>query len=257
MTTCLKRPFISLNAYFELDRDATERLEYRNGEVRAMGGAQPEHNTICANVIGELRSGLRGSGCRPFTSDQRVKVNAGSPYLYPDVALACAPQFVSINGLRTLVNPTLIVEVTSPITAQDDRGAKFLQYQTSATLTDYLLVDSTAVGVLHYQLRDGQWQPQLLESIDDRLLLPTLGLEIPLCEIYLDAWPETAQGGPPDRHDACEGTRVLGREQVSGSVWPIKPPKQAAGGSLRRSALSRCPRHQANRGTVVEADGLD
>jgi hypothetical protein len=34
----------------------------------------------------------------------------------------------------------------------------------------------------------------LLESIDDRLLLPTLGLEIPLCEIYLDAWPETAQG---------------------------------------------------------------
>jgi Uma2 family endonuclease len=189
MTTCLKQPFISLDDYFALDRTAVERLEYRNGEVRAMGGAQPEHNTICANLIGELRAALRGSGCRPFTSDQRVKVNAGSPYLYPDVAVACRPEFTTINGLRALVNPVVVVEVTSPSSAQDDRGAKFLQYQTIGTLTDYVLVDSDAVGVLHYALRHGQWRPELFESLGDQLSLPTLDLTLPLTEIYLEAWP--------------------------------------------------------------------
>jgi Uma2 family endonuclease len=188
MTTCLKQPFTSLEAYYALDRESPERLEYRNGEIRAMGGAQPEHNTICANLIGELRAALRGSGCRPFTSDQRVKVTAGGPYLYPDVAVACRPEFTAINGLRTLTNPVLIVEVTSPSTAQDDRGAKFLQYQTIATLTDYVLVDSTEVGVLHYQRRDGQWRPSLLESTDDRLLVSSLDLELPVREVYLDLW---------------------------------------------------------------------
>jgi hypothetical protein len=55
-----------------------------------------------------------------------------------------------------------------------------------------VLIDSTAVGVLHDQLRDGQWHPQLLEAIDECLLVPALALAVPLCEIYLDAWPDGA-----------------------------------------------------------------
>lgn len=189
MATCLKHPFVTLAEYFAREGNATERLEYLNGEVRAMGGAQPEHNAIGANLIGELRSALRGSGCRPMTCDQRVKVNAGSPYLYPDVSVACAPEYSTINGLRTLVNPVLIIEVTSPSTEQRDRGTKFLQYQTIASLSHYVLVDSTEVGLLHYAMTDGQWQPTLYESIDDQLQLPDLGLTLALREVYLDVWP--------------------------------------------------------------------
>jgi Uma2 family endonuclease len=186
MSTCLKQPFMTLDDYFALERRSGQRLEYRNGEVQAMGGAQPEHNTLCANLIGELRARLRGTGCRPFTSDQRVKVSAGSPYLYPDVSVACRPLFTTINGLRTLTNPILVVEVTLPSSAPDDRGAKFLQYQTIAMLTDYILVDSTAIGVLHYRLQDDQWSPCLLESLDEQLELLGLGIQIPLAEVYLD-----------------------------------------------------------------------
>jgi Uma2 family endonuclease len=189
MATGLKHPFVTLAEYFARETDATERLEYLNGEVRAMGGAQPEHNAISANLIGELRSALRGSGCRPMTSDQRVKVNAGSPYLYPDVSVACAPEYTTINGLRTLMNPVLIIEVTSPSTEQRDRGTKFLQYQTIASLRHYVLVDSTEVGLLHYAMTDGQWQPTLYESIDDQFRLPDLELTLALREVYLDVWP--------------------------------------------------------------------
>ena len=187
MPTSLIRPFVSLSDYFAVDREGGERCEYRNGEVLCMGGAQPEHNAICLNIGGELRTQLRGSGCRPFPSDQRVKVNAGSPYLYPDLSVACEPQFTTINGLRTLLNPILIVEVMSPSSAADDRGAKFLQYQTIDALRDYVLVDSVAVGVLHFHERDAIWQPQLVESLEGRLEVPSLGIEVPISEIYLDS----------------------------------------------------------------------
>ncbi|WP_295458835.1 Uma2 family endonuclease [uncultured Thiodictyon sp.] len=190
MATSLRRTFVSLDDYFALDRDALQRCEYRNGEVFAMGGAQPEHNTICVNLLTELRSGLRERGCRPFPSDQRVKVNAGSPYLYPDLSVACEPRYLTINGLRTLTNPVLIIEVLSPSTAADDRGAKFLQYQTIETLTDYVLVDSTAMAVLHYRRHGSWWQPLLIEDPGGVLALDTLGISLPLAAIYLDSGVE-------------------------------------------------------------------
>jgi Uma2 family endonuclease len=214
MATALKDCFVSLEDYFALDSaSANERWEWRNGDVYCMTGAQPEHNLCCTNLLGELRARLRGTPCRTFPSDQRVRVHAGSPYLYPDVSVACRPEFATINGLRTLVNPVLIVEVLSTTTAADDRGAKFMQYQTIATLTDYLLVDSNAVSVLHFRKEGAReqgavWTPRLYQvtgaatpdgnppdgpppdggnkTAQAAVALPNLGISLPLAEIYLD-----------------------------------------------------------------------
>lgn len=184
MTTVLNDRFVSLEDYFALDSEtARERWEWRNGDVFCMSGAQPEHNIICLNVAAELRAGLRGSNCRTFPSDQRVKVQAGSPYLYPDVSVACDPRYISINGLRTLLNPVLIVEILSPSTALDDKGTKFMQYQTIESLTDYLLVDSSEVAVRHYRKEGEIWTPQ---QASDAVELPGLDIALPLAEIYLD-----------------------------------------------------------------------
>ena len=187
VTTVLKRRFVTLAEYFVLDSSSTQRCEYRNGEVFCMGGAQPEHNTICVNLLTELRIGLRPRGCRPFSSDQRVKVNTGSPYLYPDLSVACDPRYTTINGLRTLLNPVLIIEVTSRSTARDDRGAKFLQYQTIDTLSDYVLIDSTTIGALHYRKDGALWQPQLIEQPDGYLTIDRLGITLPIANIYVDS----------------------------------------------------------------------
>jgi len=186
MSAWRERDFISLEDYLAIDRTSPQRHEFRNGEVFCMGGAQPEHNTICLNLGSELRARLRGSSCRASPSDQRVKVNAGGPYLYPDITVACEPQFVVINGLRTLVNPVLVVEVMSQSTAENDRGAKLLQYQTIESLRDYVLIDSTQVAVLHYRKRPGCWEPRLIDQVDAELTLGELAIAVPLAEIYLD-----------------------------------------------------------------------
>jgi Uma2 family endonuclease len=83
MPSALQTCFVPLDEYYTLDTEgAAERWEWRKGEVFCMTGAQPEHNLICINIGAELRARLRGSGCLTFTSDQRFKVRAGSPYLY-------------------------------------------------------------------------------------------------------------------------------------------------------------------------------
>lgn len=186
MSALRQTTFVSLEDYLAIDRDSPQRHEFRNGEVFCMGGAQPEHNTICLNLGSELRAQLRGGPYRAFPSDLRVKVNAGGPYLYPDLSMACAPRFVVINGLRTLENPVLLVEVTSPSTAENDRGAKFLQYQTVQSLRDFVLIDSTEVAVLHYRRCGGCWEPQLIDRIDATLTLDDPSVSVSLAEIYLD-----------------------------------------------------------------------
>jgi Uma2 family endonuclease len=187
MPSTLRHSFIPIEEYFALDSEgARERWEWRNGHVYCMSGAQPEHNVICLNVGAELRTRLRGSGCQTYPSDQRVRVRAGSPYLYPDCSVACRPDFVTINGLRTLLNPVLVVEVLSPTSAQDDRGTKFMQYQTIDSLQDYLLVDSTARAVLHYRKQGEIWVPRLFERAEDSVDLSGLGVALPLAEVYLD-----------------------------------------------------------------------
>jgi Uma2 family endonuclease len=151
-----------------------------------MEGAQPEHNTICLNLGSELRVQLRGGLCQAFPSDQRVKVNAGSPYLYPDLSMACEPRFIVINGLRTLVNPILVVEVMSPSTAENDRGATFLQYQTIKSFRDYVLIDAAELAVLHYRKRPSCWEPRLIDRLDGELKLEGPAVAVSMAEIYLD-----------------------------------------------------------------------
>jgi Uma2 family endonuclease len=186
MSALRETTFISLDEYLAMDRDSPQRHEFRNGEVICMGGAQPEHNSICLNLGGELRARLRGGPCRAYPSDQRVQVHAGSPYLYPDLSAACDPQFIVINGLRTLINPILVIEVTSPSTAENDRGAKFLQYQTIPSLRHYVLIDSTEIAVLYYRRRPGCWEPRLIDRLDAELALDAPAIAVPLAEVYLD-----------------------------------------------------------------------
>jgi len=62
-----------------------------------------------------------------FQSDQRIRVLVTGRATYPDASLVCGPiegDPADPSG-ATITNPTLIVEVLSPTTEQDDRGSKW------------------------------------------------------------------------------------------------------------------------------------
>lgn len=179
------QPRTTPDEYLALERQAEHRSEYLDGEVFAMAGASRRHNLICLNVGAELRDQLRRRPCEVYVHDMRVKVSATGLYTYPDAVATCEePQFEDAE-LDTLLNPTLLVEVLSPSTADYDRGAKFEHFRTLASLREVLFVSQDEVHVLHY-VRQANDAWLLTESRDAGavITLASIRAELRLAEVY-------------------------------------------------------------------------
>jgi Uma2 family endonuclease len=145
--------------YLAWEREQLDKHEFHRGEVFAMAGGSVRHNALAAEMVGELRNALRGSGCRPLGSDQRLALRGGDRYVYADVVVVCGQVELAEGTTDVVSNPTVVCEVLSKSTERYDRGEKWERYQELASLTDYLLVSQRAPLVEHYQRNaDGSWR---------------------------------------------------------------------------------------------------
>jgi Uma2 family endonuclease len=154
------RQRFSYAEYLAYERDSGMKHEYDDGAIVAMAGGSRRHNALASRVSAALEAGRR-PGCIAFQSDQRIRVLATGRATYPDASLVCGP----IEGDptdptdTTLTNPALIVEVLSPSTEEDDRGAKWEHYQSIPSLQEYVLVTQAQARVEHYRrLESGGWE---------------------------------------------------------------------------------------------------
>jgi Uma2 family endonuclease len=142
----------SYQEYLAYERDSGMKHEYDGGDIVAMAGGSRRHNALASRVSGALESS-RAPGCIAFQSDQRVRILATGKATYPDVSMVCGP----IEGDpadptgATITNPTLIIEVLSPSTEQDDRGDKWQHYQLMPSLQEYVLVSQSHPRVERYR----------------------------------------------------------------------------------------------------------
>jgi len=160
------------------------RHELVNGEAYAMSGGSPRHAAVAANVMVALSMATQGKPCRPTSSDQRVYVENTGAYLYPDVTMVCGPFQFAEQDAHSLVNPSVVVEVLSPSTADYDHGAKMDHYRRIPSLRHYVLVDPAERHVVHHARTEEGWLRRDLEHGD--LSLRDLQLVIPLDAIYAD-----------------------------------------------------------------------
>src|SRR5437016_5167026 len=93
-----RKTHLTPEEYLALERKAEVRSEYLDGDMVAMSGGSREHNLIVTNIVGELRTQLKGRPCEVYPSNMRVKVSATGLYTYPDVVVVCGePQFEDAN----------------------------------------------------------------------------------------------------------------------------------------------------------------
>ena len=106
-------------------------------------------------------------------------------YRYPDLAIACDPQFED-DVFDTLTNSVVLVEILSPSTQALDRSRKWNQYRTLPTLQDYVLIAPTRVEVEHrHRAPDGEnWFIRVWELLEDELVLDSVGCRVALADIY-------------------------------------------------------------------------
>ena len=180
------RHYYSLEEYFALEKASDARFEYWDGDIVCMTGGTRAHGIISTNIVVSLGHSLRGGRCRAFTGDTAIWTPALPPYRYPDASVACGElEFKNINGLDALVNPVLVVEVTSPSTIGRDEGEKFLAYQAIPTLREYLLVSQDEPRVTHYTRREnGVWERRDVTDMDASVELESVGCALKMRDIY-------------------------------------------------------------------------
>ncbi len=88
-------PFLTPEQYLEIENNAEHKSEYVNGEVLAMAGAPIRHVGLVGNIGAAAMGRLRGSGCRTYSSNLRLRVKWANLFTYPDVMIVCAEPVVS------------------------------------------------------------------------------------------------------------------------------------------------------------------
>jgi Uma2 family endonuclease len=194
MSSAAEKP-MSLDEFLAWEREQPERHEFDRFTITAMTGASMAHVTITMNLAFAIRQGLRGTGCRPLSSD--AKVIAGGSVRYPDVAVTCQP----IADRDDIVpEPILIIEVISPSTERVDRGRKKLDYFATASVRQYAMVEQDERLVDLYTRSEAGWINEVIVG-DAVLKLSSIALELSLDTIYedteLDATRRPAGGEPP------------------------------------------------------------
>jgi Uma2 family endonuclease len=153
--------------YLSIERESEERHEYLDGQIYAMAGESPQHGDICTNLTREISAQLKGTPCRLWTKDTKVRSgpmpkrrhSIKGLYSYPDAVIVCGkPQFLDEHQ-DVLINPRVIIEVLSPSTEDFDSNEKFRRYRTfNPSLTDYLVVAQDRPLVEHFARQEnGQW----------------------------------------------------------------------------------------------------
>jgi len=171
--------------YLALERKAEFKSEYMDGVVYALAGASPRHNLIVANVIIKLGGQLKGRPCKVYPSDLKVGVPSSGRFFYPDVSVVCGDDEFADDEKDVILNPTLIVEVSSETTAAFDRGKKFLSYQQIGSLQEYLLVSHDEILIEGYTRQGNDtWLYTKVTSLDGNLSLRSVECELALKDVY-------------------------------------------------------------------------
>ena len=180
----------SAEDYLARERGAETKHEFVNGHIVAMAGASPRHNAIVANLLAALVGRLRGQGCRPLASDQRIHVPATGLYTYPDVSVVCGELELHPKDAMTVLNPRVLIEVLSAGTEAHDRGAKFAHYRGLASVQTYVMVSQHEERVERFERGPGGvWVLHESVGLESALELPALTTSVPLGEIYADLPP--------------------------------------------------------------------
>jgi Uma2 family endonuclease len=187
------RKFYTIREYLESEATARFRSEYHDGEILAMAGGTFRHSAIVMNTGSALLTRLRGTPCRPMDSNLRVRIPSLRSYVYPDLSIVCGPAKFDADDPRqtTITNPRVVIEVLSETTEAYDRGRKFELYRELESLEEYVLIaqDEPLVDTFR-RTPDGNWHRESFRGPDATAAITSLGLSIPLAELYANSDPD-------------------------------------------------------------------
>jgi Uma2 family endonuclease len=166
-------------------RPDNEKWELIEGEPVLNASPSRWHQRIIKNLTFIIAAHERKSGMSwevlPGLGVRVSETNRPEPdvLILPKHGLSADPQG------RDRSDVVVAFEILSPSTADRDLRWKRTAYTSLPSLTHYVVIAQDAVDIVVFARATG-FAEQRLRSLDDSLELPTLGISLPLAEIYRD-----------------------------------------------------------------------
>lgn len=173
----------TVEEYLAFEESSPDRHEYAAGRIYAMSEPLQPHKLIAGNIFASLHAHLRGTPCRPYMHSTRVRIQArGDDYFYyPDILVACG-QERDAKG-RFIEEHRLVMEVMSRSTERIDHREKAFTYRELPSIREIVLISQKSALVTIHR-RNEDWVPVVLASLEEALELKSIGLALPLRQIY-------------------------------------------------------------------------
>ena len=130
----------SFREYLLVDDGSAVRHEFMDGLILGMAGGTPDHARIAMTIGALLSQQLSGKRGAVFSKALRVRAQQTGFAGYPDITVVRGALARDPESENTVTNPTVVVEVLSPSTADYDRSDKLRHYQTIPSLEHVVLV---------------------------------------------------------------------------------------------------------------------
>ena len=169
--------------YLAFDEASDIRNEYIDGELYPMPGGTGGHNRLVAATIMALGAALNERHCEVYASQMRVRIDAAK-YVYPDISVVFGESRFEDEKEVTLLNPTVVVEVTSPSSYVRDHTTKLDLYGAVASIEGCLILDQERVFAEWYTRADDGWHLRQFSDLADVIPLALLGISLPLAQAY-------------------------------------------------------------------------
>ncbi len=159
------------------------RYELAGNRVVMMTGGSRGHAILVRRLAAALEKRLDSNRWTVLTSDFGVDLRSRLRFRYPDVV-------VDVEGGRfkdlTATAPALIAEVISPSSVKDDLGAKADEYVRLPSLAAYLVLaqDEPKAWAWVRGAEGFSPEPVVTEGRDAAIEIASLGIDLPLAEIY-------------------------------------------------------------------------
>jgi Uma2 family endonuclease len=160
--------------------------EYINGIIRQVSAPSVAHGLVTQNIFRVVDSHLRGGPCKPFCTGVQLSLTLGEDEIVyiPDLYVSCDR---TAWDDRWIPNPKFVVEVLSPSTQHIDRREKAANYCRVPSLDEYVIAAQKRAELTIYR-RAGQWSPEIVSGPRAVAEFRSLGLSVPLAEIYEDVF---------------------------------------------------------------------
>ncbi len=143
----------TLQDYLNHESTSFDKSEFYKGQIFALPGTTDNHSLINLNLASELRACNKTSkqNCYIYMNDVQLHIPLCQLNTYPDLMAVCGePKYYKGREHYIILNPNLIVEISSKSTRKFDKETKLPCYLTIDTVKTVVLIDQYTKNVEVY-----------------------------------------------------------------------------------------------------------